>query len=89
MNCPHCGKPISPELAAKALGSIKSEAKTASSRENAKLGGWPKGRKRRPSAPEPCNKLMFKVGMGPGGIYCDLPKDHEGFCSHTEVMVLP
>jgi hypothetical protein len=52
MKCPKCGHEISPELAAKALGSIKSEAKTASSRENAKLGGWPKGRKRTKAAPK-------------------------------------
>jgi hypothetical protein len=40
--------PLTSSQAAKALGSVKSEAKTASSRENAKLGGWPKGRKRKP-----------------------------------------
>lgn len=30
------------------LGSIKSKAKAKSSKANAKLGGWPKGKKRRP-----------------------------------------
>jgi len=44
MNCPHCGKAINP---AAMLGSISSAAKTTAARENAKLGGWPKGRKRK------------------------------------------
>ena len=43
MNCPHCGKPINP---AALLGSMTSPAKAAASRANAKLGGWPKGKKR-------------------------------------------
>lgn len=43
MNCPHCGKPIN---AAAMLGSISTPAKTQAARENAKLGGWPKGKKR-------------------------------------------
>lgn len=43
MNCPHCGKPINP---AAMLGSISSPAKAEAARENAKLGGWPKGKKR-------------------------------------------
>lgn len=43
MNCPHCGKPIN---AAALLGAMTSPAKAAASRENAKLGGWPKGKKR-------------------------------------------
>lgn len=34
MNCPHCGKPIN------------ATAKAEAARENAKLGGWPKGKKR-------------------------------------------
>jgi hypothetical protein len=43
MNCPHCGKPINP---AAMLGSISSPAKAQAARENAKLGGWSKGKKR-------------------------------------------
>jgi len=43
MNCPHCGKPINP---AAMLGSISTPAKAKAARENAKLGGWPKGKKR-------------------------------------------
>lgn len=41
--CPHCGKPIN---AAAMLGSISTPAKAQAARENAKLGGWPKGKKR-------------------------------------------
>jgi hypothetical protein len=41
--CPECGKPINP---AAMLGSISSPAKAEAARENAKLGGWPKGKKR-------------------------------------------
>lgn len=29
-------------------GKVKSEAKTLAARENAKKGGWPKGKKRKP-----------------------------------------
>jgi endogenous inhibitor of DNA gyrase (YacG/DUF329 family) len=43
MNCPHCGKPIN---AAAMLGSISTPAKAQAARDNAKLGGWPKGKKR-------------------------------------------
>jgi hypothetical protein len=45
MNCPHCGKEINP---AAMLGSMSSDKKAASSRANAKLGGWPKGKPRKP-----------------------------------------
>jgi len=45
MNCPHCSKPIN---IGALLGAQTSEAKAAASRENAKKGGWPKGRKRGP-----------------------------------------
>jgi hypothetical protein len=34
--------------AASALGKMKSPAKTEAARENAKLGGWPKGKARKP-----------------------------------------
>lgn len=43
MKCPHCGKEINP---AAMLGSISTPAKAQAARENAKLGGWPKGKKR-------------------------------------------
>ena len=41
--CPHCGGPVN---AAALLGASKSQAKAKAARKNAKLGGWPKGRKR-------------------------------------------
>jgi hypothetical protein len=44
MNCPHCQKPLN---IGELLGSIKSRAKAKASHENGKLGGWPKGRKRK------------------------------------------
>ena len=34
--------------AAVALGKMKSAAKSKAARENAKLGGWPKGKPRKP-----------------------------------------
>ena len=43
MKCPHCGHEINP---AAMLGSISTPAKAQAARENAKLGGWPKGKKR-------------------------------------------
>lgn len=43
MKCPHCGGAINP---AALLGSMSSPAKARAARENAKLGGWPKGKKR-------------------------------------------
>jgi hypothetical protein len=42
--CPHCGKPIN---IGSLLGSRTSEAKAKSSKENAKKGGWPKGKPRK------------------------------------------
>lgn len=50
MKCPHCKKEINPGAM---LGSVKSEAKAKASRKNAKLGGWPKGKKRGPRKPTP------------------------------------
>lgn len=44
MNCPHCGKEIN---VGALLGARSSAAKTKAARENAKLGGWPKGKKRK------------------------------------------
>jgi hypothetical protein len=46
MNCPHCGKEIN---VGTLLGSVSTPAKARAARENAKLGGWPKGRKRKKS----------------------------------------
>lgn len=43
MKCPHCGQEIN---VGALLGSVKSKAKARAARENAKLGGWPKGKKR-------------------------------------------
>lgn len=43
MKCPHCGNEIN---VGALLGSAKSKAKTRAARANAKLGGWPKGKKR-------------------------------------------
>lgn len=44
MNCPHCGKEIN---VGTLLGSVSTPEKARAARENAKLGGWPKGRKRK------------------------------------------
>ncbi len=46
LTCPKCGstRTINP---AALLGSIKSDAKAKSSARNGKLGGWPKGKKRK------------------------------------------
>jgi hypothetical protein len=46
IRCPKCGTDIGPVIAAHA-GKATSAAKTAAARENAKLGGWPKGKKRK------------------------------------------
>lgn len=43
MKCPHCGKSIN---AGAMLGGISTPAKAQAARKNAKLGGWPKGKKR-------------------------------------------
>ena len=43
IKCPHCGGAINP---AALLGSMTSPAKAEAARANAKLGGWPKGKKR-------------------------------------------
>jgi hypothetical protein len=50
MNCPHCGKTIN---VGALIGSVSTPAKARSSRENGKLGGRPKKKKRvarRPNA---------------------------------------
>ena len=58
MNCPHCGKPIN---AAAMLGSISTPAKAQAARENAKLGGWPKGKKRGKYKCSKCGKKFPTV----------------------------
>lgn len=45
MKCPHCHREIN---IGKLLGSVKSDAKTKAACENARKGGWPKGKKRKP-----------------------------------------
>lgn len=46
MNCPHCKHELTAQEVAAMLGSISTPAKAKAARENAKLGGWPKGKKR-------------------------------------------
>jgi hypothetical protein len=48
--CPHCGQSSEINPAA-LLGSVTSKAKARASKRNAKLGGWPKGKKRGPRKP--------------------------------------
>ena len=43
MKCPHCKRDIN---IGALLGSVSTPKKTKAVRANAKLGGWPKGRKR-------------------------------------------
>ena len=43
MKCPHCNREIN---VGALLGSVSTPKKAKAARENAKLGGWPKGRKR-------------------------------------------
>lgn len=43
MKCPNCGNDIN---IGAIIGSQTSKAKAAAARRNAKLGGWPKGKKR-------------------------------------------
>lgn len=57
MNCPHCGKELN---VGSLLATIKSPAKAEASRRNAKLGGWPKGKKRGPR-PKDANALAHSV----------------------------
>jgi len=46
IKCPKCGTDIGSVVAAHA-GRAKSDAKAAAARQNAKKGGWPKGRPRK------------------------------------------
>lgn len=49
--CPHCAQPVTinpAEFLGQAGGQATSDRKANAARRNAKLGGWPKGRKRGP-----------------------------------------
>lgn len=46
MKCPHCQREINIGVL---IGSVSTPAKARAARENAKLGGWPKGKKRKNS----------------------------------------
>lgn len=43
MRCPHCQQEIN---IGALIGSVSTPAKARAARQNAKLGGWPKGKKR-------------------------------------------
>lgn len=60
MKCPHCGKDIN---IGALMGSQTSKAKARAARRNAKLGGWPKGKKRgkRKKRPADPNALAHSV----------------------------
>lgn len=66
MKCPNCSHqwtPDSSELAAEAGrkgGTATSRAKTRAARANAKLGGWPKGKKRGKRKPD-ANQIAHGV----------------------------
>jgi hypothetical protein len=44
MKCPHCNLEIN---VGALIGSVSTPKKAKAARENAKLGGWPKGKKRK------------------------------------------
>ena len=58
MNCPHCGKEIN---IGSLLGSTTSKRKARAARRNAKLGGWPKGKKRGKRKPTDANVIAHSV----------------------------
>lgn len=58
MKCPHCGNEIN---IGSLLGSTTSKAKARAARLNAKLGGWPKGRKRGKRRPKDANALAHSI----------------------------
>lgn len=66
MKCPNCSHEWTPdgsELAAemgKKGGSQTSRAKARAAKRNAKLGGWPKGKKRGPRKPD-ANQVAHSV----------------------------
>jgi hypothetical protein len=45
MRCPYCKREIN---VGALLGSVSTPAKAAAARRNGKLGGWPKGKPRKP-----------------------------------------
>lgn len=47
VTCEHCGKESEINIG-RLIAGVKSPAKAEAARRNAKLGGWPKGRKRGP-----------------------------------------
>ncbi len=51
MICPHCQHELSSHEIAQLLGSIKSKKKSEASRKNGKLGGRPKGAKKKTKSP--------------------------------------
>jgi hypothetical protein len=62
MKCPQCGNEWTPdasEIAAE-FGRRTSRAKARASRRNAKLGGWPKGKKRGKRKPD-ANQIAHGV----------------------------
>jgi hypothetical protein len=58
MKCPHCGKELN---IGSLLGSATSRAKARAARRNAKLGGWPKGKKRGKRKPTDPNVIAHGV----------------------------
>ena len=58
MKCPHCGNDIN---IGSLLGSVSSKRKARAARQNAKLGGWPKGKKRGKRRPQDANALAHSV----------------------------
>lgn len=58
MKCPTCGNELN---IGSLLGSVTSKRKAAAARRNAKLGGWPKGKKRGKRRPKDANALAHSV----------------------------
>lgn len=58
MKCPHCGNKIN---IGSLLGSTTSKRKARAARRNAKLGGWPRGRKRGKRKPTDPNVIAHGV----------------------------
>jgi hypothetical protein len=58
--CPHCGKDSEINPAA-LLGATTSKRKARAAKRNAKLGGWPKGRKRGKRKPTDPNVIAHGV----------------------------
>ena len=61
MKCPHCGNEINVgKLIGSLGGQATSRAKARAARKNAKLGGWPKGKKRGTRKPD-ANQIAHGV----------------------------